>query len=294
VSDASNRPIVPFFELNDLHVVDATDGRATVSSGVTPWLAGTPELGVQAGVVALADCVLSFGASSLDSGRQPVTLTMHLDFWREPPRVGSRLTGTAAVDVTDGEVVLVSGRIEDADGIVATATLRSMLVAFGGGAGNAGERSSRPSTQVPVIETVTFPAAPWSEPAGAIEAVTELAAWKLAGIEVQQIGDGVVDLTARPPVELERTEGVVHGGAVPILGQLAVEAALATAVPGVDARRLDLSAEYLRPTPIGEPMQVRARVVHRSRRVAMVHAELLNSQGKPTARVYESVALGGA
>ena len=39
-------------------------------------------------------------------------------------------------------------------------------------------------------------------------------------------------------------------------------------------------------------MALRARVVHRSRRVVTTHAEIFNEDGKPTARVYETAMLG--
>jgi uncharacterized protein (TIGR00369 family) len=144
-------------------------------------------------------------------------------------------------------------------------------------------------------ELVPLPADPWAQAAGPaeavdpVEAVLSLPAARLAGIRALRIGNGIVELAGRAGDQLERTEGVVHGGAVPVLGQLGCAAALASAFPDAAApRRLDTNTEFLRPTLVDAPITIRARVVHRSRRVVVTHAEIVNEEGKPTARVYET------
>ncbi len=281
-------PPVPFFLLNGLEVHAVGEGGAVCACEVRSWLDGAAELGIQAAAVALADCALNYAVAYRPrEGRYPVSLGLRLDFWAPPPASGSRLTGTAEVEQAGGDAFLVRGRIEGPEGVVATATLRTLLVANDARPGPAGPGSS------PTVEVVPGPADPWPPAAGPVDAVLSLPAAGLADLRVHRVGDGIVELTARPGAPLERTEGVVHGGAVPILGQLAGAAALASAFPGAPAAfRLDTNTEFLRPTFVNAPITIRARVVHRSRRVAAIHAEVLNQDGKPTARVYETAMLG--
>jgi uncharacterized protein (TIGR00369 family) len=279
-------PAVPFFLLNGLEIHDLGEGGAACSSEVRPWLEGTGELGIQAATVALADCVLNYSATHLLSGDFfPVSLGLRLDYWRHPPALGAGLTGRASLEAAVGEALLIRGRVDGPDGVLATATLRSMLVSRRGPTGGAGRST------VTMRELVPLPADPWPPPAGAaeVEAVLSLPAARLAGIRELRVGNGIVELAGRAGHELERTEGVVHGGAVPVFGQLGCAAALASAFPEAPApRRLDTNTEFLRPTLVDAPITIRARVVHRSRRVVVTHAEILNEEGKPTARVYET------
>jgi uncharacterized protein (TIGR00369 family) len=288
VPDSSEAaPPVPFFVLNALRVIDAGEGRATCSTEVTPWLAGTPEEGIQAGVAALADCLLSYGAATLLSpGLIPVTLSMRLDFCDLPPPLGSCLEGDAEVVPSGGDVLLVQGTIAGPDGLVASGSLRSMLVP------PVPERKTPEAPPAPVISTVPPLVGADSVRSSRLEAVLSLDAWKLAGIEDARASDHTIEITLRPAGELERSNGVVHGGAVPVLGQLAAAAAVAVSMPErPGARTLDTTCEYLRPTPVGAPLTVRARVVHRSRRVVMTHVEMTGESGKPMSRVYETLEL---
>ncbi len=289
-------PPVPFFLLNGLEILDVGEGGAVCSSEVRPWLEGTEELGIQAATVALADCVLNYSATHLLSGDSfPVSLGLRLDYWRLPPALGTGLTGHASLEAAVGDALLIRGRVEGPEGVLATATLRSMLVPRGGPTGGA-SRST-----VAMRELVPLPTDPWPQPAGPagparpaewvdpVEAVLSLPASRLAGIRALRIGNGIVELAGRAGDQLERTIGVVHGGAVPVLGQLGCAAALASAFPDAAApRRLDTNTEFLRPTLVDAPITIRARVVHRSRRVVVTHAEIVNEEGKPTARVYET------
>ena len=155
------------------------------------------------------------------------------------------------------------------------------------------------AARTPLVELVPLPVEPWPAAAAApaaastaVETVLWLPAARLCGLQLLRSGAGIVELAGRADAQLERTEGVVHGGAVPMLGQLACAAALAAAFPDLRApRRLDTNTEFLRPTLVEAPIALRARVVHRSRRVVTTHAEIFNEEGKPTARVYETAML---
>jgi uncharacterized protein (TIGR00369 family) len=104
------------------------------------------------------------------------------------------------------------------------------------------------------------------------------------------IGEGVVEFAVEPQVQFERSQGIVHGGAVPIIGQLANTAALISAFPALLPTSLDITIQYLRPLFVAQPSSVRARVVHASRRVLMADAEIWNAAGKIVARIHETVA----
>ncbi len=288
----SDTTLVPFFLLNAFETLELGDGEATCTTVVTPWLDGAGELGIQAAATALADCALSFAAATqTDSGTMPVTLSMRLDFRGPPPRPGTRLTGTAAVRPAQGAQLLVQGSVEGPDGVVASASLRSLLIEWRPPAPAAGGPGAAPLRAEPV-EIVRLPDEPWSPPAASVQDVLDLPAARLAGLSAVRVGDGLVELDATPAADFGRSQGMVHGGAIPVLGELACAAAFASALPaGVVPRRLDVATDYLRPMPVGVPLRVRARVVHRSRQVAMTHAELSSPEGKPLARVYETAAL---
>ncbi len=285
-------PPVPFFLLNALEVVDVGEGGSVCSSRVNPWLERAGDLGIQAAAVALADCVLSYAVTQLVTGRSfPVTLGLRLDYWRDPPGVGAELTGYGRLEANVGDALLVRGRVEGLDGVQASATLRSVLAT----SRRRGELASPARSSSALVEVVPLPVDPWPAAAAAtasVETVLSLAASHLCGLRLLRAGDGIVELAGRAGAQLERTEGVVHGGAVPVLGQLAGAAALAAAFPDMPApRRLDTNTEFLRPTLVEAPIALRARVVHRSRRVVTTHAEIFNEAGKPTARVYETAML---
>lgn len=277
----------PFFDTIGLDVLEYGDGRAACTIDSTPWLDGASDFGIHAGTVGLADSLLAHAAASASSkGYIPVTLTMGLDFWRAPVDVGVRLAGTAAVEVIDDDLILVRGEMAAGGTTVATASLRSMLAPVAHGTGR-GSRfpGSRPPAAVELIPVGMSTSGAVGDPA----AVLALPIAASAGLELVHAGYGSVELTAEIGDDLARTMGVVHGGAVPIVGQVAIAAALATILPDSNApRRLSLASEFLRPTPLSHPLTVRSRVVHRSRRIAMAHAEILDPQGKPTARIYET------
>ncbi|MFI5045952.1 MAG: PaaI family thioesterase [Acidimicrobiia bacterium] len=289
MTDASGLPLrVPFFELIGLEVLHYGHGTAECATDVGPWLSGTAELGIHAAAVALADCVLSHAVTSVTPTEYvPATLRMSLDFLREPPPVGARLVGDARVDATVAGVVCVRGSLSCDRETVANATVKSVLVPVGQRGGNGGGPRSTAPVELPPLAPE-----PWTDPVGDPAAVLALPAAVANDLRLLRAGNGVVEVRAEPGAELARTWRMLHGGAVPILGQLAIAAALATAFPKVRApRRLSVDADYLRPTPAGEPVTVRARVVHRSSRVAITDAEILNADGKPTARVHETSLL---
>lgn len=83
----------------------------------------------------------------------------------------------------------------------------------------------------------------------------------------------------------------VQGGAVALLGEAALSAAIQTTVPaGTRVAPVDLKVNYLRPLAAdGRRAVARGRVVHGGRRIAVANAEVLDADGRPVA-----VATGSA
>ncbi len=272
-----------FLALNHVELVRLDKAGAACSSDVGSWLEGTPEAGIPAAVVALADAALSYGASARTPvGLMPVTLGMRVDFWGPPPSVGTQLSGQADTAPIGEDVLFVRGEFSATPDVVATAVLRALLVPDARQpAATSPSQPDRGATAQPSIRPQFFPSDP-------VNRLLSLPAAELAGLTPIAIGDGSVEIGVHPHEQFERSAGIVHGGAVPIIGQLANALALASAYPTLVARRLDITTEYLRPLFVGQPACVRARITHNSRRVLVTDAEIWNSADKLVARIHET------
>ncbi len=286
---------LPFCDLNHLEVLEVGGGRARCATTVGSWLARSDEYGIPSAVAAIADMVLMYACSTRSTpGMMPVTATMRVDLWTDPPPVGSRLVGEAEVQGADGDLLLASGRIGVGGRTVASATVRSMLVPLVTGPGPSLPGATPDS---PVVAETPHPSAtptarPTAAPAPAVDAVLALPAAVLAGLELVALGDERIDLKACPSADLERTGGVLHGGAIPLLSGLASSALLAATIsPQQQTRRLDLTADYIRPTPMGTFLSVTSTIVQRTRRLIKIHSEILDVGGRTTARIYETAVL---
>jgi uncharacterized protein (TIGR00369 family) len=287
-------PYLPFCDINALEVLEVGEGRARAASTVGPWLEGAASYDVPAGAAALADMVLMYASSTRStSGLMPVTASLRLDLWSPPPPVGTRLLGEAEVDGADGDVLLVRGRITAGERVVATATIRSMMVpvVVQPTAGSASPAEAGPTRERPKRPDRPSPHTTLSR----LDSVLGLPAARLAGLDLVEVTEGAITLRADPDGDLERTGGVLHGGAVPLLATLTSSALLAIALPAdLRTRRLDVSADYVRPTMIASDLIVRSWIVERSRRLVKIHSEVVDPGGRVTARVYETVGLEAA
>jgi uncharacterized protein (TIGR00369 family) len=278
-------PPVPYFEL--LRMLDASseDGSSACEMEVGGWLAGMPPLGIHTAVTGFADCVLSYAAIPRGSKDQRVTLGLHVDFWRPPPAVGTRLTGTAELQSEHGPAALVLGRLLDGDQVLATASLRSMVVSAPLAASTSAPTAARPRAVPDPPVAADHPNQPLLAPD--VERVLDLSREAIGAthLTLGSDGTGAVSMHLVPPPQLERTTGVVHGGAVVNIAQLASAASAQSVLPaGVYPRRLSATIDYLRPTLVGEALVATATVAHRSRRVLLVNVELRGADGRPTAR----------
>ena len=95
-------PDVPFFSLNRFELIGLEPGTVTGAIEVSPWLAGTAEMGIPAAVLAFADGLLSYAAASIRSGLNTMTVGLRVELWGPPPQLGGQLTGSASVTRAEG------------------------------------------------------------------------------------------------------------------------------------------------------------------------------------------------
>jgi uncharacterized protein (TIGR00369 family) len=305
-----------------LRLIDAGSegGRSACVVEIGPWLTGADELGIQSAVTGLADTALSYASTAATPGHLNVTLGLQVDFWRDPPPPGSRLTAAGLMQMQQGAVTLVHGQILLGDEILATASLRSMAtpmpVARALPTGEAAppveppsatadlaaaERAATGDDPVPAAPRIGVPAPAHllqrisaDDQPGDLAAVLALELATMCDTELVDVADGLVELRVVPPAAFERTVGVVHGGAVAALGQLAGAGAAQSALAnGVRPRRLGVTIDYLRPTIVGEPLVIRAVVSHRSRRVILTDIDIFTDDGRRTARILERSVIDG-
>jgi uncharacterized protein (TIGR00369 family) len=219
------------------------------------------------------DSVLSWPASAgARDGEMFVSVGMRIQHWELPPEVGSTLHGSASILTQNGAMMLTSGEARADGRTIATGTLQSITV----------PRAGTPEQAPAEVDH----AGPGEHP---VSTVLDLPLARMCRLEIDRDEAGAVVLSAVAPPEFERNGGVVHGGAVAILGQLAC----AVGLEATAARRTEVAVDYLRPTLVGKPCTLRAEVVHRSRRVAIVAGEILDESGRTTARFTETSMITG-
>jgi uncharacterized protein (TIGR00369 family) len=217
------------------------------------------------------DSVLSYPASAgARDGEMFVSVGMRIQHWELPPQVGAILQGSASILTGNGAMMLTSGEARADGRTIATGTLQSIAVP-----------RARTQDQAPGLVDHA------ETPSNSVSTVLDLPLSRMCRLEIDREEAGTIVLSAVAPPEFERNGGVVHGGAVAILGQLACAAGL-----GTKARRTELAVDYLRPTLVGQPCTLHAEVVHRSRRVAIVAGEIMDGSGRMTARFSETSILG--
>jgi uncharacterized protein (TIGR00369 family) len=203
-----------------------------------------------------------------------VSVGMRIQHWELPPGVGSTLQGSASMLTENGAMMLTGGEASAGGRTIATGTLQSIAVPRAGASEvSGGVDHAGPERQAPDNPVSTLLDLPLS---------------RMCRLAVEREEDRAFVLSAVAPPEFERNGGVVHGGAVAILGQLACAVGLGS---GNKARRTELAVDYLRPTFVGRPCTLRAGMVHRSRRVAIVAGEILDGSGRMTARFTETSIL---
>jgi uncharacterized protein (TIGR00369 family) len=87
--------------------------------------------------------------------------------------------------------------------------------------------------------------------------------------------------------------GTIEGGAIAMLADAAITAAIQTAAPaGAPVASVDVKVNFLRPVqPDGRELVARGHVRHGGRTIAVAEAELLNAEGRPVALATGSAML---
>jgi uncharacterized protein (TIGR00369 family) len=297
-TDPLARPAgVPFFDTIDLRILALRDNGAQCDMLYGAWLSDLAELGIPAGYAAVADSALSYACNrTVAVGKIAISMSLHLDYLRVPPRSNTRVTASAGVSVVDPSYAIAHGQIvDDAGSAIASISLRALAIP---------QEDLAFRAQVPTSLTPAHPvpanAAPDSSRTSAEQVPVTGDLAKLLGsrsaelfsLAVVSIAPGEVELSFVASVDVARTGGVVHGGAVALLCQLTSAFALHSTLPeGVVPRRLDLHVDYVRPTPTMRPARARARISLRTRRSAVMICELLDERGRITASSRETVLL---
>ena len=101
---------------------------------------------------------------------------------------------------------------------------------------------------------------------------------RLLGLELGEIGQGVVSIHLKTRDDLRQNQGVVHGGAVASLIDTAAAFAVLTQLEiNERATTTDLTIHYLRPTNSGR-LTAQARIVRGGRRLFVLSVDVTNDQ----------------
>jgi len=294
------RPDVPFFEFIDLRIRSLGDSTARCDMAAGSWAVELAELGVPVAVVALADCALAYATTRVGpEGTGTVSVSLHLDHRHLPPRQEGRLSSSTHAWVLDHGFAYGLGPVLDEHGeVLADTSLRALGVAADqmaftprdGGGPTGGEAAPPPAGPT----TATRGTGPVGTlPADGLDPLLGSELGRLCSLELVDAGEGGVELVAVPPEEFLRTAGVVHGGAMGVLAHLALAGTALAALPSAEPpRRLDLHLDYLRPAGVGRPLRLRSQIAHRSRRLAILTAELVRDDGRVALAARETCLLG--
>lgn len=149
----------------------------------------------------------------------------------------------------------------------------------------------------------------WSEPANLAESVRALSgleffeAWSTGevtppmaatlGFDLEDFGDGYVELATTPDEFHYNPYGTAHGGLAATLLDTATACAVQTRLPaGVGLATLNLSVNYLRPvTSETGPVRCLGKIVSMGRTVAVSEANMTDETGRVLARATATCVL---
>ncbi len=101
------------------------------------------------------------------------------------------------------------------------------------------------------------------------------------GFELTQFGDGQAAITFRPRPEHLNSFGVVHGGAVMTLLDVAMAQAARSVQPELGMLTIEMKTSFMRGVPgDGAALSAQARLLHRTSRLAFTEASVYDAQGQ--------------
>jgi uncharacterized protein (TIGR00369 family) len=116
----------------------------------------------------------------------------------------------------------------------------------------------------------------------------------LLGIRSRSLGDGRAEVEMDAGPRLHNAMGILHGGVLLDLADVAMGVALATAAEeGESFSTVQSSVSYLRPVKEGR-LVADARVVKRGRMLGHLECEVRDSEGRGVARVSSVIAIRAA
>ena len=117
----------------------------------------------------------------------------------------------------------------------------------------------------------------------------------LTGLRPARAGEGQATFILPASIWLTNPAGVVQGGALTLLAEAAMEAAVQTTCGReADVFAVDQRINFLRPAAgDGSEVEARATVAHRGRTIAVATAELMASTGKTVATATSTVRITG-
>lgn len=117
---------------------------------------------------------------------------------------------------------------------------------------------------------------------------------ELLGIRPVELGDGRAVVEMDADARLHNAMGILHGGVLLDLADVAMGVALATvAQEGETFSTVQSSVSYLRPVREGR-LLAEARVVQRGRTVGHLECEVRDGEGRGVARVSSALAIRAA
>lgn len=296
-------PPSPLWYASGLDFTDVGIGATTTKLPATGWLvspAGFPTPGVLAFA---ADAAL---AGALQTTLGPATFLLTADLSLNAvgvpqPDGGAFIARATLIKATSAQG-LTEATLEDAHGrFLAHATSRCMTLQV-------------PADSLPPAPAddgkITWPdydgAHPFQRPAeGAIvtqdvwdrlSGLEMLGAWQrgdlprtplsnFTGSAVEEFAPGSCTLSVLASRWFASFSGMLYGGALALFADYAMNAAVQTTVEaGTSWGPLDLKVNYLRPVPAdGRRLELRARVVHRGRTIAVSVCDLIDAAGKTVA-----------
>lgn len=112
------------------------------------------------------------------------------------------------------------------------------------------------------------------------EALATVPYARLMGIELEEVGAGTATLALQVRKELTQNHGVVHGGAIASLIDTATAFAIISLLaPKEEVTTVDMAISYLQPVTGGR-LKAAAKVVRAGRRLFVVSADVIDTQGK--------------
>jgi uncharacterized protein (TIGR00369 family) len=245
-------------------------GRVVNEMDVPRWLTDATGTVVPGALAILADSALGSAVmSTVPLGRSMVTTYLHLQLVRAVGLDVSTLRADGRQAWLGAGSGIGEGDITDADGmLVAKASIGSLLL-----------DQARPDGPplLPVdarLEGSSHPLLAGAPVHGVLR--TEV---------VQASRDGVRVVVPAQPA-LANSSGGVHGGAGVLFGERAIDLALRAGDPDRAPRPVELRASFLRRIDAdGRPIECRATIVHRGRRLVAGRCEVYDHRGRVAVEV---------